>query len=72
MHKKQQERSAGSASYRWYLCLSLTKFRAKIDEIYGASKKKGAGGAGGGSKPTALGGGTSKATLDHNGKLIWD
>lgn len=43
--------------------------RAKIDEIYGVSKKKG---GGGGSKPMAVGGGAPKATLDHNGKLIWD
>lgn len=46
--------------------------RAKIDELYSGKKKSTNGGS---SKPTAGaggGGGTAKATMDHNGKLIWD
>ena len=45
--------------------------RAKIDELYSGKKKST---NGGGSKPVAPagGGGSAKASLDQNGKLIWD
>jgi hypothetical protein len=44
--------------------------RAKIDDLYSGGKKKGP--SGGGQSSSGGGGVASKASLDHNGKLIWD
>jgi hypothetical protein len=48
-------------------CRNSDGDRAKIDDLYGGGSKKKVTSGGGG----VVGGG-SKASLDQNGKLIWD
>ena len=76
MHKRQQERyvfiiGRSQAQAQPRRIMTDIYSRAKIDEIYSGKKKSSNGGGG---KPTAGAGanGTAKATLDVNGKLIWD
>ena len=68
MHRNDLERCVASAQ-RYVDCntdLALGRCRERINEIYATSKK------GGNKSTTGKSSGIAGATVDANGKLIWD